>query len=438
MRKLAWLVTMTGLAVGAMATAAPNVPGELSVQGVLRDSQGRLQSKSSTVVAGLWDDPTAGTNIVTYSVFSNVPVVNGLFTIKIVDASLVAHIGGHAITGLWLELTVDGDTYPRQKIEPEAFSIMSLQADALSSACSGCVVDSMIGGVAFSKITGTVNAAQLNGKADTAFEPALSGAGCASPNFVQSITAGGVVTCSPAVNAVSIGTASSGLTAVTTSGSVSITVAPGNSSVLQHSLTGFNVNSQSESGATGGQFCPAGKAVSGVLGDGFFDCVNTVDNASNATTADGLSSACAGGGGCITTNQIQNGQVTTGKLATGAISIGASDLNGLLSVGTAAAASHAGQATCSTVGSSEVVCQSCFGAPVVGGTCWVTGVATSPAFSYSGPAPIPNPSPNPSPAPLFSSDAWCCVLNDFNIPCQPHQIHAQPICISFSGTFSKP
>ena len=35
--------------LGAQSLAAGNVPLELSVQGVLRDGQGKLQSKTSTV-----------------------------------------------------------------------------------------------------------------------------------------------------------------------------------------------------------------------------------------------------------------------------------------------------------------------------------------------------------------------------------------------------
>lgn len=113
------------LALGAQALAAP--PPALTVQGVLRDGSGALQSATVTVLVSVYDAETAGTRLFGPSQTNGVPVTNGLFTVNVTDATLPGIVA--ASSAAWLEVTVGSDVFPRTRLTPAVFA--SAAGDAL-------------------------------------------------------------------------------------------------------------------------------------------------------------------------------------------------------------------------------------------------------------------------------------------------------------------
>jgi hypothetical protein len=366
----------------AQALAAGNVPFELSVQGVLRDGQGKLQSKSSTVSASLWDDQTAGNQLASFGPFASVAVVNGLFTVKLADSSLGAHLEGHAASGVWVELTVDGESYPRQKLAAEPYAVIAAEADGLSSVCSGCVSDSMINSISASKISGTLNAAQLNGKSDSAFEPALSGAACSAGSFYTSINGSGAVSCGAAVT--SLGTAGGLSQSAGGAGAVNLSI----DNTIQRAFTGYTDGNSNQAGA-----CPAGSAVASANGAGSVSCTTSVASANNVTCV-----------GCITAAKIQTGALQVNVVPQ--VSAGSGTTRPVLDPDNNSLR--------------VVACDACPANRIaVGGSCSSTGAV---GIRATGPNPFPNPqdvgaifpSPSPDPATAPPSTLFCCAADSVN------------------------
>ncbi len=152
------------------SNASAAVPSEFTVQGVLRDGTGKLQTMPLSVTVSLHDSKMAGNRLwpsTPPTPIMNVPVSNGLFSLAIPDPSLRLALA--SATEVWLEVTAGTDTFPRQKVTTEVYALMSQSAevaDRLSSACSGCVTDAMLAtGIAAAKISGKVASASA---ADTA------------------------------------------------------------------------------------------------------------------------------------------------------------------------------------------------------------------------------------------------------------------------------
>src|SRR5438876_88083 len=126
----------------AAPAARAAVPSEFTVQGVLRDAAGALQSMPVTVVTNFYDDPLAGTklNSGSYSA-SNVPTSNGLFSQTFtLTAGDVTALG--AAAQVWMAVQIGSDSFARQKVTPELSALFAKRAesaDALSAACSGWV-----------------------------------------------------------------------------------------------------------------------------------------------------------------------------------------------------------------------------------------------------------------------------------------------------------
>ena len=173
------------LALSALALAggraAADVPSAFSVQGVLRDSTGKLQSMMVNVTVSLFDVQTAGAGNRLAGPFGPTALMaqNGLFTVSLNDPNLVTELSGQS--QVWLEVTAGNDTFPRQLVTPEIYSVMCGNADKLGgtaasgylttaaaaatylpSACTGCVGNTAIavGAVDSTKIaTGSTLAA---------------------------------------------------------------------------------------------------------------------------------------------------------------------------------------------------------------------------------------------------------------------------------------
>jgi hypothetical protein len=142
------------LVVGAIARAS--VPSQFTVQGVLRDNTGKLQSTSVNVTVKLFDAQTAGNQLGPTFGPTAVGAENGLFTLTINAPSLAGDIKS---TQPWMEVSVGNDTFARQLVTPVVYAVLAAHADnatsadSLSGACSGCVADSNIGSLSGSKLT---------------------------------------------------------------------------------------------------------------------------------------------------------------------------------------------------------------------------------------------------------------------------------------------
>src|SRR5258706_11620954 len=110
------------------------VPSALSVQGVLRDSGGKLQSMMVNVTASLWDAQTSGNKLAGPYGPTMVMATNGLFTFPINDAALTTELA--AASQVWLELSVGNDTFARQPVTPQLYALMCGTADNLSGVLS--------------------------------------------------------------------------------------------------------------------------------------------------------------------------------------------------------------------------------------------------------------------------------------------------------------
>jgi len=140
---------------------------------------GQLASGSFDLQFGLFDSVSGGTQIGSTQTLATVPVSGGVFTVPL-DFGVSAFPGANR----FLEIGVrpaGGGSYttlvPRQQISSTPYAIRTLSAataDALSSACVGCVTDAQIGSVAGSKVSGTIPAASV---------PTGSG------NYIQNTTA---------------------------------------------------------------------------------------------------------------------------------------------------------------------------------------------------------------------------------------------------------
>src|SRR5687767_11133239 len=96
---------LAGVLIGAcmLVTASEslaNVPNQFSVQGVLRDNMGSLQSMMVNVTIKLFADQNGGSPLATPVLSTAVMAVNGLFTLAVsVDAALA---GVLAAPPIWL------------------------------------------------------------------------------------------------------------------------------------------------------------------------------------------------------------------------------------------------------------------------------------------------------------------------------------------------
>jgi hypothetical protein len=131
MRSLLVLSVLSSL---SPATAAANVPTSFSLQGVLRDGSGRLQSTPVTVLVNLYDAASGGNLLAGPYQQTNVGALNGLFTVAISDPQIVANLNKSATGELWIELTIGNDTFPRQPLTPNVAALMCGVADRARSA----------------------------------------------------------------------------------------------------------------------------------------------------------------------------------------------------------------------------------------------------------------------------------------------------------------
>jgi hypothetical protein len=174
------------LALSAAIQASAAVPSRFTVQGVLRNSQGQLQSMMVSVIASLWDAQSGGGRLGGPYGPTMLMAENGLFTIAFDDPALKSALAPAGVSEVWLEVTVGTDTLPRQLVTSQLFAMLASRADGLSDACSGCVSDAMITDLSGAKLKpGTVPT--------TALATPTAGAGTNALKLVNLDTTGVVV-----------------------------------------------------------------------------------------------------------------------------------------------------------------------------------------------------------------------------------------------------
>src|SRR5690349_16948562 len=109
--QLALALILIVVATDGARAAAPTM---FSVQGVLRNNGGQLQSMVLNVSVSFFNVQTGGTALATYN-NNMVQAQNGLFTFNITDAGIGAIL--QAQSQLWMEVTVASfGTFPRTQV----------------------------------------------------------------------------------------------------------------------------------------------------------------------------------------------------------------------------------------------------------------------------------------------------------------------------------
>jgi hypothetical protein len=124
--------TLSILAV--LLSAAPTfatVPQAISVQGVLRDNSGKLQTMKVNVQVSFYDAQMSGNLLLSEPLAKDVMASNGLFSLTIADASLATALAKSTTGQVWLDISVGNDTYPRQQITSSIFALSCSNADSL-------------------------------------------------------------------------------------------------------------------------------------------------------------------------------------------------------------------------------------------------------------------------------------------------------------------
>lgn len=167
----AFVWVMLGAGAALAQTTAFTYQGQLTDAGQPANGSFDLQLK-------LFDTAVAGTQIGSTQTLSAVAVSGGIFTVQL-DFGTNAFPGDNRFLEIGVRPAAAGSfttLAPRQQISSTPYAIRTLSAttaDALSSACVGCVKDTQIQAVAGSKVSGAIPAASV---------PAGSG------NYVQNTT----------------------------------------------------------------------------------------------------------------------------------------------------------------------------------------------------------------------------------------------------------
>jgi hypothetical protein len=206
--RLVRTLTLLGIVL-ATAPGLAAVPSQFSVQGVLRDGAGKLQSMAVQVSATLYDAEVGG-SVRAGPFASPMPVqaTNGLFSVTFEDMDLVTKIS--LASELWLEVTVDSDVFPRQKVTAQIYALVAASANhadeaaRLAASCEGCISGVQIG-------TGEILRTHIKpGQLDHAHDPVIT----ASATNTQTLNGSSTLTvCSSPCPVGSVVTAGSCMTA---------------------------------------------------------------------------------------------------------------------------------------------------------------------------------------------------------------------------------
>lgn len=131
------LFMVVGLALALCASdARATSQDSLTVQGVLRDGMGALQTMPANVTVNLWSASTGGTQVYSQS-FTGVGVQNGLFSVTLNNIALAGAIGKNPT--LWLEMLVNNQSYGRQQVASQMYAAVAEGAYAGLAVHTGTV-----------------------------------------------------------------------------------------------------------------------------------------------------------------------------------------------------------------------------------------------------------------------------------------------------------
>jgi hypothetical protein len=145
MKAIANLTRMTvalACALGA-AQARAEVPSSFSIQGVLRDGGGKLQSTPITAILRFYDAASGDHELIGQIEKDQVPALNGLFTVTVSDPQLAQSLSQSSTGEIWVQVTIGNETFPRQQLTPNLMALMCRVADSAHSAerFSGSLLD---------------------------------------------------------------------------------------------------------------------------------------------------------------------------------------------------------------------------------------------------------------------------------------------------------
>src|SRR5947209_1620620 len=180
---------MVLIACGARAGIAQT--SSFTYQGRLTDS-GAAANGNYDLQFALFDSASGGTQIGATQTLNAIAVNNGVFTVTL-DLGASSFSGASRFLEISARPTGAGSFIlltPRQPVTATPYALRSANAsaaDALSSACSGCVQDAQIGSVSGSKVSGAVASASnaTNAANATTATNASQLGGVAASQYVQ-------------------------------------------------------------------------------------------------------------------------------------------------------------------------------------------------------------------------------------------------------------
>src|SRR5438552_3022033 len=165
-------IAATALAFILAATSAFAQTSGFTYQGRLTDS-GTAANGNYDLQFALWDSASGGTQIGSTQTLNTVAVTGGVFTVSL-DFGASSFTGANRFLEISARPSGAGSftlLTPRQPVTATPYAVRSANAsaaDALSSACAGCVQDGQINSVSGSKVSGTVASATNATNATTA------------------------------------------------------------------------------------------------------------------------------------------------------------------------------------------------------------------------------------------------------------------------------
>jgi hypothetical protein len=187
------------------ASAANGQTTTFTYQGQLSDA-GVLANGNYDLRFALFDSAAGGPQIGADQSVPAVPVTNGVFTVQL-DFGVNAFPGADRFVEIGLH-PVGGGSFttlaPRQQISSSPYAIRTLSAataDALSSACVGCVTSAQIQGVAGSKVTGAIPVTSLPAGSGSYIQNSSTQQSGANFNVDGNGTIGGNLTVAGTLNA---------------------------------------------------------------------------------------------------------------------------------------------------------------------------------------------------------------------------------------------
>jgi hypothetical protein len=156
-------VVLLAIVLGRVATQGQTT--SFTYQGHLTDA-GSAANGNYDFQFVLWDSLTNGTQLGSTQSLNTVAVTNGVFTVSL-DFGANSFPGANRFLEIRTRRTgTAGFTIlePRQQVTATPYSVRSVNAssaDALSTACAGCVQNTQINSVAGSKVTGAVASATI-------------------------------------------------------------------------------------------------------------------------------------------------------------------------------------------------------------------------------------------------------------------------------------